>query len=114
MIRPRAAIEGGRVTLSGTGFPIDRPRLPEVRVGGVPARIVYASPTAISLTVPAVAEGGHVAVTVDGTANDSAFLDIAGPFATGLHQVDNPVFDQQGNLYVTYSGTRGQEVPVSI
>jgi sugar lactone lactonase YvrE len=24
------------------------------------------------------------------------------------------VFDQQGNLYVTYSGTRGQQVPVSI
>ena len=36
------------------------------------------------------------------------------PFATGLHQVDNPVFDRDGNLYVTYSGTRGQQVPVSI
>jgi sugar lactone lactonase YvrE len=34
--------------------------------------------------------------------------------ATGLHQVDNPVFDREGNLYVTYSGSRGQEVPVSI
>ena len=33
---------------------------------------------------------------------------------TGLHQVDNPVFDRDGNLYVTYSGTRGQQVPVSI
>src|SRR5262249_14377555 len=33
---------------------------------------------------------------------------------TGLHQVDNPVFDAAGNLYVTYSGTRGQQVPVSI
>ena len=28
--------------------------------------------------------------------------------------MDNPVFDSHGNLYVTYSGTRGQEVPVSI
>ena len=44
----------------------------------------------------------------------TAFVDIAAPFATGLHQVDNPVFDRDGNLYVTYSGTRGQEVPVSI
>ncbi len=39
---------------------------------------------------------------------------MAAAFATGLHQVDNPVFDRDGNLYVTYSGTRGQEVPVSI
>ena len=36
------------------------------------------------------------------------------PLATGLHQVDNPAFDRDGNLYVTYSGTRGQQVPVSI
>ena len=35
-------------------------------------------------------------------------------FATGVHQVDNPAFDREGNLYVTYSGTRGQQVPVSI
>jgi sugar lactone lactonase YvrE len=28
--------------------------------------------------------------------------------------VDNPVFDRDGNLYVTFSGSRGQEVPVSI
>src|SRR5882672_3690274 len=34
--------------------------------------------------------------------------------ATRLHQVDSPVFDREGNLYVTYSGTRGQQVPVSI
>ena len=44
----------------------------------------------------------------------AGFVDIAAPFATGLHQVDNPVFDHDGNLYVTYSGTRGQQVPVSI
>ena len=31
-----------------------------------------------------------------------------------LHQVDNPAFDREGNLYVTFSGSRGQEAPVSI
>jgi sugar lactone lactonase YvrE len=31
-----------------------------------------------------------------------------------LHQVDNPLIDQAGNIYLTYSGTRGQQVPVSI
>ncbi|MEK7424905.1 MAG: gluconolaconase, partial [Actinomycetota bacterium] len=48
---------------------------------------------------------------VDGAATS---IQVAAPFATGLHQVDNPVFDRAGNLYVTYSGTRGQHVPVSI
>ena len=31
-----------------------------------------------------------------------------------MHQVDNPAFDREGNLYVTFSGSRGQEAPVSI
>ena len=47
-------------------------------------------------------------------AGETAFVEVAAPFATGLHQVDSPVFDRDGNLYVTYSGTRGQQVPVSI
>src|SRR5436190_1110036 len=46
--------------------------------------------------------------------SETPFIDVAAPFATGLHQVDNPVFDRDGNLYVTYSGTRGEQVPVSI
>ena len=44
-VRPAWAIEGGRIIIEGTGFPLDRPRLPEVHVGGVPARVVQASST---------------------------------------------------------------------
>jgi sugar lactone lactonase YvrE len=39
---------------------------------------------------------------------------VGAPLATGLHQVDNPAFDSHGNLYVTFSGSRGQQAPVSI
>src|SRR4029077_3728445 len=53
-------------------------------------------------------------VRINGGSGETAFIDVAAPFATGLHQVDNPVFDRDGNLYVTYSGTRGEQVPVSI
>ena len=41
-------------------------------------------------------------------------LEVGTPVASGLHQVDNPVFDRDGQLYVTYSGARGQKAPVSI
>ena len=47
-IHPLGAIEGGRITIEGTGFPVDGPSLPEVRVGGLPARLVYASPTELA------------------------------------------------------------------
>ena len=63
---------------------------------------------------PTGLDGGPArACRVDGRCPDeTAFVDVAAPFATGLHQVDNPVFDRDGNLYVTFSGTRGQQVPV--
>jgi hypothetical protein len=112
-VRPAWAIEGGRITIEGTGFPVDRPELPGVLIGGARARPVYASSTAISVLVPAGLEGGQAAISLDGQ-DAGVSVGVAGAFATGLHQVDNPVFDSQGNLYVTYSGTRGQEVPVSI
>jgi sugar lactone lactonase YvrE len=127
-IHPRSAIEGGRITILGALFPIDQPFLPEVRIADARARVVYASATSLSAIVPVGLEGGRATVRVADVppfddpqgapsrsrGDETALIDIAAPFATGLHQVDNPVFDRDGNLYVTYSGTRGQQVPVSI
>ena len=107
-------MEGGRVTIHGSGFPVDQPRLPGVTIGDAPARAVYASPTTISVLVPPGLDGGRTNVRVSGVPGETALLEVGMPLATGLHQVDNPVFDREGNLYVTYSGTRGQDVPVSI
>ena len=112
-VRPAWAIEGGRITIQGTGFPVDRPQLPEVRIGGVCARVVYASPSELGVVVPRGLEGGRSTVTIEGF-DLAASVGVAAAIATGLHQVDNPVFDHDGNLLVTYSGTRGQEVPVSV
>src|SRR5262249_2727588 len=92
--------------------PLDQPFLPEVRIGEARARVVYASSTTLGAIVPSGLEGGRAPVRVAGV--PPALVEIAAPFATGLHQVDNPVFDRDGSLYVTYSGTRGQQVPVSI
>jgi hypothetical protein len=114
-IQPRRAVEGARIAIHGADFPIDHERLPAVHVGDRPARVVFASSTRIDVIVP-VGAGRSAAggVRVDGVASEAALLDIAGPCATDLHQVDNPAIDRHGNLFLTYSGTRGQQVPVSI
>jgi sugar lactone lactonase YvrE len=98
----------------GDGFAADGPCPPEVRIGDAPARVVYASSTRIAVIVPSGLEAGASPIRVGGVSGETAFVEIAAPFASGLHQVDSPVFDRDGNLYVTYSGTRGQQVPVSI
>lgn len=113
-INPLWAVEGGRVTIQGSGFPLDQPHLPEVKIGDVPARAVYASSSTIAVLVPQGLDGGRTTVRVQGVPGETAFLEVGSTLAAGLHQVDNPVFDREGNLYVTYSGSRGQEVPVSI
>jgi sugar lactone lactonase YvrE len=113
-IQPHWAVEGGRITIHGSGFPIDQPHLPQVTIGDVAARAVYASPSTIAVLVPAGLDGGRTAVRVADVPGETALLEVGVPLAAGLHQVDNPVFDREGNLYVTYSGSRGQEVPVSI
>ncbi len=114
VVRPQWAIESGRITIEGIEFPVDEPHLPEVRIGDIPARVVYASTSRLAALVPAGLEGGPTAIRIDGAPGEAAIVGVAASFATGLHQVDNPAFDREGNLYVTYSGTRGQQVPVSI
>jgi sugar lactone lactonase YvrE len=113
-VYPACAIEGGRISIEGEAFRIDQPRLPEVHVGGVPARVVRARSDRIDVLLPAGLTEGRAAVHVDGAEDEAAAIQVASPFATDLHQVDSPSFDHSGNLYVTYSGRRGEQVPVSI
>ena len=83
-IHPPCAIEGGRITIEGTGFPVDGPSLPEVRVGDATARLVYASPTQLSLIVPAALGGGRTPVRVAGASDERWWtVDIAAPLANG-------------------------------
>jgi glucose/arabinose dehydrogenase len=114
-VSPRKAVEGGRISIHGADFPVDQPVLPEVRIADRVARVVYASPARIDVLVPTgLGKSGSASITIAGAFVETAQVEVAAPFATGLHQVDNPVFDRDGNLYVTYSGTRGQQVPVSV
>ena len=111
-VTPLRAVEGGRITLTGSGFPIDT--IPEVTVGGQRALVAFASSTRIAVAIPPDVEPGPAPIRIEDLPGATAYVTVGGAWATGLHQVDNPVFDADGNLFVTYSGSRGQESPVSI
>jgi uncharacterized protein (TIGR03437 family) len=112
-VHPLWAVEGGRVTIEGTDLPIE-PALPRVTIGGVPARLTAASSTTLTAIVPSGLEGGHTAIRIDEFAGETAYVEVGAPLATGLHQVDSPAIDSEGNIYVTFSGSRGQQGPVAI
>ena len=113
-LEPVRVIEGGRLWLRGDGFPQPDTTSDQVSIGGVPARLSFAAPDRLAVIVPQGLEGGHAPVKVAWVPGTTLYARVGTMLATGLHQVDNPVFGNDGALYVTYSGTRGQEAVVSI
>jgi sugar lactone lactonase YvrE len=112
-IRPLWAIEGGRITILGDALFTGR-EIPDVKIGQTVARIASAARQSIAAIVPAGLDGGRTAVRIESAPGETVYVEIGAPIATGLHQVDSPAFDREGNLYVTYSGSRGQQAPVAI
>jgi sugar lactone lactonase YvrE len=55
-----------------------------------------------------------VIVATDGHTSNPHNFKVAVPIAENLHPVTNPALDPDGNIYVTFSGSRGQKVPVAI
>ncbi|MGE5199404.1 MAG: hypothetical protein ACM3H9_07165 [Rhodospirillaceae bacterium] len=112
-VAPSAALVGARVTVHGRGLAAAGGGLPVLRIGGIAAQVVMAAPARVSGIVPASLARGRHAVTLDGVAG-GADLDVGTPVVGCVHQVDNPAFGPDGALYATFSGTRGQRVPVSV
>jgi sugar lactone lactonase YvrE len=57
---------------------------------------------------------GNVVVSADGHVSNAHSVQVAVPIAENLHPVTNPALDAQGNIYATFSGSRGQKVPVAV
>lgn len=76
--------------------------------------MAFASADRLAVVVPSGLEGGETPVKVAWLPGATLYARVGIQIATGLHQVDNPIFGSDGHLYVTYSGTRGQEATVSI
>jgi sugar lactone lactonase YvrE len=53
-------------------------------------------------------------VATNGAVSNAETVKVAVPIADNLHPVTNPAIDSGGNIYVTFSGSRGQQVPVSL
>jgi sugar lactone lactonase YvrE len=113
-LEPVRVVEGGRLWLRGDGFPEPETTTDLVTIGGVAARMAFAAPDRMAVVVPPGLDGGETPVKVAWLPGATLYARVGRLMATGLHQVDNPVFGADGHLYVTYSGTRGQEATVSI
>jgi sugar lactone lactonase YvrE len=113
-IRPSRGIEGGRALIEGTGFDPEAVADTHVLFGESPARVLLISGSRILAEIPEGASGGTVTVETGDRKSNAYPFRLARKLSGNLNPVDNPVFDADGNLYVTFSGRRDEVVPVSI
>jgi sugar lactone lactonase YvrE len=112
-IAPAAAVPGGDVTIHGHFHspPNIRPR---VRFGEAEASLLIASDDYLIARVPEGLSGSLVSVETPRAASQPFAMHVGVQIADNLHPVANPAVDAAGNIYVTFSGQRGQKVPVSL
>lgn len=107
-VTPAAAIPGGELQIRGQNLMNDS--RPKVTIGEAEAPVVIGSGSFVIARVPDGASEGSV------TVNNSKPYEcrIGIQIADGLHPVANPAIDRLGNIYSTFSGSRGQKTPVSV
>ena len=111
-VTPPAAIAGGELQIRGKGFARQEP--PRVVIGEVGAPIIIGSDSLVIARVPEGATAGELVVESGGASSESWACDIGVLIAEALHPVANPAIDAFGNIYTTFSGSRGQKVPVAV
>ena len=116
-ISPRAALPGGEVTIEYEGPQLLGTSQPAVNFGDFSGQVMVASSRTIIVRAPeASSEIGtsEIRIANDGITSKPFHYQVGKRLAGNLYPVANPAVDTDGNIYVTYSGKRGQKAPVSI
>jgi sugar lactone lactonase YvrE len=111
---PQAAIPGGEVAVWGRSLVCNGNSRPTVRFGGQPGTLLLSSSSRLVVRVPEGAVSGNLTVDTGNAVTSPEEIAVGLPVADNLHPVANPVIDNTGNIYTTFSGSRGQKVPVSV
>jgi sugar lactone lactonase YvrE len=114
MIDPVCALPGGEIRIVGRGLRPKELRRPEVRFGDMEGSVVVSADQFLVARVPEGATSGDVVVATNGRNSNPSKIRVAVPVAESLHPVSNPAVDDDGDIYVTFSGSRGQKAPVAI
>jgi sugar lactone lactonase YvrE len=113
-VAPTLALPGGEIRIIGKSLRPPELRRPSVRFGEIEGSILISSDDFVIARVPEGAASGPVVVGTNGHISNAHTIKVATFIAGDLHPVTNPALDPDGNLYVTFSGSRGQKVPVAI
>jgi sugar lactone lactonase YvrE len=112
-VSPRAAIPGGEIVIRGSGL-AEGGRHPQVRFGDQPGSLLLSSSNRLIVRVPEDVLSRNLTVETGAGLSAHASVVVGVTIAQNLHPVANPAVDHQGNIFATFSGTRGQKVSTSV
>lgn len=116
-IHPPIALPGGEVSIDCANLDTSDPTLCAVWFDNRRAPIVALSPRRVLAVVPELKQSGPTDVTLEsrGVRSEAVSVVVGQQLAEDLHPVANPAFDpDDGSLFVTRSGSRGEQLPVTI
>lgn len=116
-ISPAAGIAGGEVVIDCANFDTGEPSECSAWFNEAQAPIVALGPKRVVAIVPELKSSGSVKVTLKSSVQRSASKSFTKgrKLAEDLHPVASPAFDpDDGALFVTRSGSRGERLPVSL
>jgi sugar lactone lactonase YvrE len=116
VINPPFGIPGGEVVIDCAELDTSEPSLCSVWFGDTQAPIVALGPERVLAVVPETKSGVVDVRLRSGTEESPAVkFTVSRKLAADLHPVANPAFDpEDGSLFVTRSGSRGEELPVTL
>jgi sugar lactone lactonase YvrE len=113
-IVPRAGIRGGAVEVYAAGITVSGMATCRLLFGSQAIRPTLVTPTFVLGTVPEAPTSNTVQIEQCGRCSNAVAFTSATVLAENLHPVANPAIDRSGAIYTTISGSKGQQVPVSI
>ncbi len=113
-VTPLAAIAGGELFIRGSSLTANGRVRPLVRFGDRPASLLMSSSDRLVVRVPEGAVSGELTVDTGSAVSSPIAISVGVCLAENLHPVANPAVDAAGNVFTTFSGSRGQKTPVSV
>jgi outer membrane protein assembly factor BamB len=113
-LTPGAALPGGRVEVSGTTLGPSAKALPTAFIGETPAAVALSRTSRAIVIVPEGAIASDLHLLHGGARSNGLPLRVAVPLIDSVHPIANPAVDADGNIFVMFSGPRGEKVDVSI
>ncbi len=114
-VLPNAALPGGEIEVRGANLGALGLQRPLSAIGGATAPVLLSRSNRLIVRVPeATQQSTRLEVFRNGSRSNQVDVHVARLLAENVHAVASPAVNSAGEVFVTFSGSRGQQTPVSV